>query len=173
MAWPGITVGAFVILFAVYAFLAGVMDFTRAFNSDRAGPVIGWVLLALLSIAAGVGALVWPGLTAFVLTIWVAGWALVTGVTEVVMVFQRGESGGERIMWALSGLVSIALAVVLFVRPDIGALSMASVFGLFSLVYGVSAIVVSLRVRKIGQSQGSQHVESACRRQHIRAAGAT
>src|SRR5215475_9867948 len=77
VAWPNITVGAFVILFAVYAFLG--TDTARAFSSDRAGPVIGYLLLALLSVAAGVAALVWPGITALVLTIWVAAWALVTG----------------------------------------------------------------------------------------------
>jgi uncharacterized membrane protein HdeD (DUF308 family) len=46
-----------------------------------------------------------------------------------------------------SGLVSIALGVVLFIRPDIGAASLATVFGLFSVVYGVSAVVLSFQAR--------------------------
>ncbi|MDX6517120.1 MAG: hypothetical protein QOH73_2786, partial [Gaiellaceae bacterium] len=33
VAWPGITVGAFVILFAVYAFLSAGMQAMRAFRS--------------------------------------------------------------------------------------------------------------------------------------------
>src|SRR3954466_4216982 len=61
VVWPGITVGAFVVLFAVFAFIAAFSDAARAFASDRAGPVVGWLLLALLSLAAGVVALVWPG----------------------------------------------------------------------------------------------------------------
>jgi len=48
---PDITVGAFVILFAVYAFLAAIAGAARAFASDRAGPVAGYLLPALLSIA--------------------------------------------------------------------------------------------------------------------------
>jgi uncharacterized membrane protein HdeD (DUF308 family) len=52
-------------------------------------------------------------------------------------------------MWALSGLVSIALGVVLFIRPDIGAFSLATVFGLFSIVYGVSALVLSFQARDV------------------------
>lgn len=67
--WPDITVGAFVILFAVYAFLSAIMDGSRAFSSDRAGPVIGWLLLALLSVVAGIVALAWPDITALALTI--------------------------------------------------------------------------------------------------------
>jgi uncharacterized membrane protein HdeD (DUF308 family) len=148
VAWPDITVGAIVILFAVYAFIAAVTDTMRAFSSDRAGPVAGYLLLALLSVAAGVIALVWPGITALVLTVWVAAWALITGVVEVALTFRQGATAGERAMWILSGLVSIALGVVLFVRPDVGALSLASVFGLFAIVYGVSAVVLSMQARR-------------------------
>ena len=148
VAWPGITVGAFVVLFAVFAFIAAFSDAARAFASDRAGPVVGWLLLALLSLAAGVVALVWPGPTALVLTIWIAIWAFVTGVVEVVMAFGQGETAGERAMWALGGLISVALGIVLFIRPDIGAVSLATVFGLFSIVYGISALVLSSRARE-------------------------
>jgi uncharacterized membrane protein HdeD (DUF308 family) len=149
VAWPNITVGAFVILFAVYAFGAAAGDAVRAFASDRAGPVAGWLLLALLSLAAGVVALVWPSITALVLTVWVAAWALVTGFTEVGMAFARGEGAGQRAMWALGGLISIALAIVLFIRPDIGAVSLATVFGLFSISYGVTAVVLAAQTRGV------------------------
>jgi uncharacterized membrane protein HdeD (DUF308 family) len=151
VAWPGITVGAFVIVFAVYAFLAAGTELVRAFSSDRAGPVAGFLLLALLSVAAGVVALVWPDITAYALTIWVAAWAFVTGIVEVVLAFQRGEAAGERVLWALNGLVSIALGLVLAIRPDIGALTLATVFGLFSIVYGVSALVLAAQARRIGK----------------------
>ena len=143
VAWPNITVGAFVVLFAVFAFTAAFSDAARAFASDRAGPVVGWLLLGLLSLAAGVVALAWPGATALVLTIWIAAWAFVTGVFEVTMAFRQSETAGERAMWALGGLISIALAIVLAFRPDIGAVSLATVFGLFSIVYGISALVLS------------------------------
>jgi uncharacterized membrane protein HdeD (DUF308 family) len=149
VAWPSITVGAFVILFAVYAFIAAGMEALRAFSSDRAGPVFGYLLLGLLSLAAGILALTWPGITALVLVISVAAWAGVTGVVEVAMAFRQGATGGERAMWALTGLVSTALAVVLFIRPDIGAVSMATVFGLFSIFYGLSALVLSVQARKL------------------------
>jgi uncharacterized membrane protein HdeD (DUF308 family) len=150
VAWPSVTVGAFVILFAVYAFIAAAAYAVRAFSSDRAGPVAGFLLLAVLSAVGGVVALAWPDITALALTIWVAAWALVTGIIEVAMAFRQGETGGERAFWALGGLVSIALAAVLFIRPDVGAVSLATVFGLFSIVSGVSALVTSYQIRKIG-----------------------
>src|SRR6266540_7101148 len=53
----------------------GGANAAQAFRSDLAGPVAGYLLLALLSVAAGVVALLGPRITAFVLTIWVAVWA--------------------------------------------------------------------------------------------------
>jgi uncharacterized membrane protein HdeD (DUF308 family) len=147
--WPDITVGAFVILFSVYAFIAAVMDATRAFGSDRAGSVVGHLLLSVLSLAAGVIALIWPGPTAVVLTLIVGWWALFTGLVEVVMVFSSGRRAGERAWLTLSGLLSIAFAAALFIRPDLGALSLATVFGLYSIFYGVSTIVVAREGRQL------------------------
>ncbi|MBK3562203.1 HdeD family acid-resistance protein [Streptomyces sp. MBT62] len=148
LVWPGITVGTFVYLFAFYAFFAAANDAVRAFSGNRAGPVFGWLLLALLSAVSGAAAILWPGITALALTLWVGAWALVTGAVEIGMATQEGESAGERAMFMLTGLVSVALAFALFVRPDVGAVSLATVFGLFSLMYGTSGIVLSLHLRQ-------------------------
>jgi uncharacterized membrane protein HdeD (DUF308 family) len=148
VAWPNVTVGAFVILFAVYAFIAAAMDAVLAFSNSRAGPVAGHLLLAVLSAAAGILALAWPNITALILVISIAAWAAVTGVIEVAMAFRGHETASERAMWAITGLVSVALGAVLFIRPDIGAVSLASVFGLFSIFYGVSALILSFQARQ-------------------------
>src|ERR1700758_1902343 len=60
LAWPGVTVLALVILFAVDAFIAAGLEATRAFGSAHAGPVAGHLLLGLADLAAGVIALTWP-----------------------------------------------------------------------------------------------------------------
>lgn len=115
----------------------------------RTGPVLGYLLLAALSVVAGVVALAWPGITALVLVVWIGAWATVTGIVEVVLAFRRDAIAGERALWAITGLISIALGVVFFVRPDIGALAAATVFGLFSIVYGVSALILSSRAHRL------------------------
>jgi Short repeat of unknown function (DUF308) len=58
-----------------------------------------------------------------------------------------GRAGG-RARPVLTGLVSIALGVVLGIRPDLGAVSLATVFGLFSIVSGVNALVLSVQTRR-------------------------
>ena len=133
LAWPGVTILALVILFAVYAFSDAILQGSRAFGSDRAGPVAGHLLLALIDIAAGVIAIVWPGPTALVLVYVVAAWAIVGGVAEFAFAFAAGETAGTRALFLLGGLVSIAFGVVLFARPGVGVVTLALLFGLFAL----------------------------------------
>jgi uncharacterized membrane protein HdeD (DUF308 family) len=150
IAWPGVTILALVILFAVYAFIDAGLQGARAFGSGSAGPVFGHLLLGLIDLAAGVFALAWPAPTAFVLVIVVAAWALVGGFTEIFAGFQSGEAAGTRAMFILAGLVSVAFGVLLFARPGVGAVTLALLFGLFTLVYGFSQITAGVQLRHVG-----------------------
>ena len=152
IVWPSVTVLALVYLFAIYAFIDAGLQAMRAFSSRTAGPVFGHLLLALVDLAAGVIALVWPGPTAYVLVLIVGIWAFVGGVFEIFAAFQAGETAGTRALFILSGAVSILFGVVLFAHPDVGALTLALLFGLFSLVYGVSQIAMGVELRKTGKT---------------------
>ena len=150
IAWPGVTILALVILFAIYAFMAAGLQAARAFSSRTAGPVFGHLLLGLIDLAAGVIALVWPSPTAFVLVIVVAAWALVGGLAEIFAGFGSGETAGTRAMFILAGLVSLAFGVLLFARPGAGVLTLALLFGLYALIYGISQITAGLQLRQLG-----------------------
>src|SRR6266480_7485795 len=158
IAWPGVTILALVILFAVYAFIAAGLQAMRAFSSRSAGPVFGHLLLALVDLAAGVIALVWPKPTALVLVIVVAAWALVGGFFEIFAGFQSGETAGTRALFILGGLVSVAFGVVLFARPGMGAITLALLFGLFNLIYGAWTFVQGIELRQTGKTlQSAAH----------------
>src|SRR6266496_5556796 len=101
LAWPGVTILALVILFAIYAFIGAGLQAMRAFSSATAGPVFGHLLLGLVDIAAGVVALVWPGPTALVLVLIVAIWAVVAGFFEIFAAFAGGETAGTRALFFL------------------------------------------------------------------------
>jgi uncharacterized membrane protein HdeD (DUF308 family) len=147
LAWPGVTVLALVFMFAVYAFIAAGVQASIAFNRRTAKPVIGHLLLGLVDVGAGVLALAWPAATALVLVLLVASWALVTGAIELAAGFRTGEAAGARAMYILGGLVSAAFALVLFARPGIGALTLALLFGLYSLIVGGTMLVHGIELR--------------------------
>ena len=147
LAWPGVTVLALVILFAVYAFIASGLEAMRAFSSAGARPVVGHLLLGLADLAAGVVALAWPGPTALVLVLIVGVWAVIAGLVEIAAAFQAGEPAGTRAMFILGGVVSVAFGVVLCGRPAIGAVTLALLFGLFNLIYGIWMLVQGIELR--------------------------
>jgi uncharacterized membrane protein HdeD (DUF308 family) len=148
IAWPGVTILALVILFAVYAFASAGLQTMRAFSSTAAGPVLGHLLLAVIDVAAGVLAIAWPGPTLLVLVLIVAVWAFVIGFGEIFAAFRAGESAGTRALLILTGLVSIVFGVVTSSRPGVGAVTLALLFGLFSMVYGVSQITLGTQLRR-------------------------
>lgn len=152
LAWPGVTVLALVILFAVYAFTDATLQIMRAFSTPGAGPVIGHLLLGVIDVAAGVVALAWPGPTALVLVVVVGVWAFIGGIFEILAAFGPREAASTRTLFVLGGLVSVAFGVVLFARPGVGAVTLALLFGLFTLIYGVSQIVMGAELRRMGKS---------------------
>jgi len=152
LAWPGVTVLALVILFAIWAFADSVLQFMRMAGSTGAGPIIGHLLLALIDVAAGIVALAWPAPTALVLVLVVAIWAFVGGFFEIFGAFQSGETAGTRVLFVLGGLVSILFGVVLFARPGVGAVTLALLFGLFALIYGVWGIAAGIEMRHTGKT---------------------
>ena len=161
IAWPGVTIAALIILFAIYAFIAAGLQAMRAFSSRTAGPVFGHLLLSLIDLAAGVVALAWPGPTALVLVLLVGIWAFVAGFAEIFAAFGSGETAGTRAMYIVTGLISIAFGVVLTARPGIGAVTLALLFGLFSMIYGVSEIVAGVQMRQTGKTLHSVLQEAA------------
>ena len=162
-AWPGVTVLALVLLFAVYAFIDAGLEAMRAFSSRTAGPVFGHLLLGLVDLAAGVIALVWPGPTALVLVLIVGIWAVIGGLVELFAAFQSGEAAGTRALFILGALVSIAFGVVLFARPGVGAVTLALLFGLFSLFYGISRITLGVQLHQLHKQHKDALPPSAVR----------
>src|SRR6266496_407355 len=110
------------------------------------------ILLGTLSVIVGIIAMAWPGPTTLALVWVVAIWALVIGAVEIAAAFAAGESAGTRAMFAVTGLLSIAFGVVLSARPDIGAVTLALLFGLYSMIYGVTEIVLGVQMRQTGRT---------------------
>jgi uncharacterized membrane protein HdeD (DUF308 family) len=151
VVWPGVTILALVLLFAVYAFTDALLEGARAFGSQRVLPVLGHLVLALTDVAAGLIAVAWPAPTVLVLTLIVGIWAIAAGVFEIIAAFLRGESAGTRALFIVTGLLSIAFGAIVVDRPAAGVLTIALLFGLFSVASGVTAIMHGDQLRRAGK----------------------
>jgi uncharacterized membrane protein HdeD (DUF308 family) len=85
-----------------------------------------------------------------VLVFVLAAWAVVGGIVEFAAGFSAGETAGTRALFLIGGLVSVAFGVVLFARPGVGALTLALLFGLFALIYGISQVSAGIQLRQGG-----------------------
>jgi uncharacterized membrane protein HdeD (DUF308 family) len=155
LAWPGVTVLGLVVLFAVTALIAAAVQAFLAFSSAGGRPVAGHLLLGLADLAAGVIALAWPQATALVLVLIVGCWAVFAGVFGIVVAVRSDELARSRPLFILGGLSTVAFGVSLFARPGMGAVTLALLFGLFSLTTGAGLIMQGIGLRQNRKTQPS------------------
>lgn len=163
LAWPGITLLTLIALFAVYALASGFIAAAGAVRHRRSEDD-WWValLLGLVSIGAGIVAVLQPALTALVLVLVMGANALVTGVLDIVAAIRlRRELTGEWLL-ALSGLASIVFGAVVFMYPGAGALALVWLISLYACVTGVLLLAQALRMRRL--ATGVAPVRAAERR---------
>ena len=154
LVWPGITILTVVIVFAVAAFIAAGLQAVLAVNSTTGGRVAAHLLLGLADLTAGVIALAWPGPTVLVLVLIVACWALFAGLLGVIVSVRADELAGWRTGFIMGGVGTVAFGVSLLARPTMGVVTLASLFGLTSLINGASLIRQGI---KLGQKRKTPH----------------
>jgi uncharacterized membrane protein HdeD (DUF308 family) len=153
---PGISLAALVLVFGAYAFADGVLAIISAIRRERPGER-WWLLLleGIAGIAAGVVTLLWPGITALVLLYVIAAWALVTGVLEIAVAIRLRKAIKGEWLLILSGILSVALGVMLVLWPGPGALALVIWIGAYAFVFGALLLALGLRLRSLRPSTGT------------------
>ena len=148
-AWPGITLAALVIVWGAYALADGVLSLVAAYRvRDQGNPFWSLLIVGLLGIAAGIVTFIWPGMTALLLLMFIAAWAVVMGVFQVVAAIRlRKEIRGEWLL-GLSGVLSIIFGIVMFAQPGAGALAVIWAIGGFAIVFGVLLIWLGFKLKQ-------------------------
>ncbi|MCU1617003.1 MAG: putative rane protein [Frankiales bacterium] len=116
----------------------------------------------LLALAFGVLALVWPGVTVLALALLFAVYAVVDGIGMVAGGLGAGRDRARRWSYVLAGVLGIVAGVLaalwpgvtalvlVLARPDVGALALATVLGIYALVVGVSLLAAAWQLRRAG-----------------------
>jgi uncharacterized membrane protein HdeD (DUF308 family) len=152
LVWPGITLIVLVALFGIYVIIEGVLSIVAAISNRWVRS--WWVLLleGLAGIVIGGIAFIWPGLTAVVLLVFIAIWAIFTGLLEIGAAVQlRKEIQGEWIL-ALTGVLSILIGLILLINPGAGALAVVWLIGIYALLFGGLLTFLGLKFRKLPTS---------------------
>jgi len=148
--FPGMALLSLVYIFGFYALLDGAFSLVAAFRRNRPEQTPWWALVisGVLSIIAGCMAFLIPGITALALLYLIGGWAVATGIMQIVAAVRlRKQITGEWVL-ALAGVLSIVFGALLFLFPGVGALAVIFWIGAYAVVFGITLIALGVRLRK-------------------------
>ncbi len=149
VAWPEITVLALALLWGIYVLADGIsaaMIGVAGTGQERALH-LG---IGALGVLTGVLALVWPGITAMVLLVVIAVWAIIAGIMQIAAAVRLRRVIQREWFLAVSGVVSLVLGLLLIVQPAEGAIALVIAIATFVIAWGVVLIVLGFRLRALG-----------------------
>jgi uncharacterized membrane protein HdeD (DUF308 family) len=140
---------------AAVAALVGVAFLFGGFTQLAvASQVQSWrwlfILSGILGVAAGIGTFVWPDITLYIVSILVAWYLIVFGITHLV-----DALGGPRVgyWWTglLLGVAELALGVWALRSWERSLLTMMTLVGVWAIVFGVNEIFAAFTLREVGK----------------------
>ncbi len=147
---PPITLIVLVVLFGAYALISGLMNTIMSIKDRKENSDWWlWLLLGLVSIAAGVLTFVYPGITAISLFYVIVAWAIASGILEIILAIQFRKVIENEWLLILAGILSVVFGVLCILQPVAGALSVLWLIGIYAIAYGVLLVVLSFRLRDV------------------------
>ena len=147
------TVWAIAVFFGIAFIVGGVMEFAVA----AVAPGWKWlyILIGVVSIGAGLIALIWPGETFLVLSA-IVGWLLLFyGIIDIVFAFSTRNLEGLWWMQLISGIIMVLLGFWAISPDDAtvstyrGSVLLVVWIGIAALFRGISDIIVGFRLRSV------------------------
>jgi uncharacterized membrane protein HdeD (DUF308 family) len=147
--WPLLSLEVLVLLFGAFALVDGVLALVAAFRVTRER----WALLleGVVSLVAGLFALVLPGAATVAFLFLIAAWSIVTGVFEIVQAIRVRERIDNEWWLILAGVASVLFGVLIYVWPAAGALAVAWIVGVYALLFGLLLLALAWRLRNVRQ----------------------
>ena len=144
LVWPGISLFSLVIVFGAFALARGVIGLAAAISSPVAAGR-GWLALSSLAgIAVGVLVFLRTDMSALALLYVIGAYAIAFGIITVGGSFWLPLDGGDRLLLALTGFLSILFGIVMFSKPGAGALAVLALIAAYALILGFTELTVAI-----------------------------
>ena len=136
LAWPSITLKAFLIMLGIYLLAVGA---TMLIGSliNRTGHWVVSSLVGLVSAYAGLYVFSHPQASALAVLSLIAIWALVVGVLQIV----AGFEGKNNWLQVFAGVVYAFFGMYIFANPKGGAIALVWLIGLSVVVSGIALVI--------------------------------
>jgi uncharacterized membrane protein HdeD (DUF308 family) len=90
----------------------------------------------------------WPGITLAAVVVIFAAYAIVDGITNLVLGFSRAGAQG-RWMHVLQGVAGVAAGVLTFYWPQITALVLVLFIGAWAIITGILELAAAIQLRRV------------------------
>jgi uncharacterized membrane protein HdeD (DUF308 family) len=107
------------------------------------------VISGLLSIAAGVAIIVWPGPGIVAVAVFLGAWLIVTGTLAISGAFAARRVLPDWWLLLIVGLLEIPLGVLALANPGATLAALITVAGIWAVAIGVMRIVLAFQVRRL------------------------
>lgn len=107
------------------------------------------LLTGLLSIAAGIAIIAWPGPSLTVLGIFLGCWLIVIGTITISGAFAARRVLPDWWMLLLLGLAEVPLGVLALAAPGATLAALVTVAGIWAVVIGTMRVVLAFEVRRL------------------------
>ncbi|HXY92791.1 MAG TPA: DUF308 domain-containing protein [Acidimicrobiia bacterium] len=142
-----VSISVCVILIAVAFWLGAMTLFALAMVTSGGWRVLT-IVAGILAIAAGVAAIVWPGPTIVVISIFVAWYLLIRGIFDVAISLSHTHVHGWWMM-LIAGIIGIGLGAWAVGNPDRSVLLLVSIIGIWSIFKGAADLVAAFSYRSM------------------------
>jgi uncharacterized membrane protein HdeD (DUF308 family) len=144
---PIATILALVLLFSAYMIVDGAFAIYAAIRAARQRESWGFLAFqGIASVAAGLVAFVWPGITVLAFVLLIAAWSIVSGC---LMLAAASQTENGRWWLALAGAAALLYGILMIVAPLAGAVVLTWWLGAFALVFGIALIVLAFRLDRL------------------------
>jgi uncharacterized membrane protein HdeD (DUF308 family) len=148
---PGPTLSALILVFAVYAFIDGIIAVVAGFAAPS-GPRWWLVVGGALGIVLGAYTLFNPQITAVAFVIVIGAFSIVRGVAEVATAISLRKVIESEWLYIISGIVAIAFGAFLLVAPPAtGVLTVLWLIAYYALFAGAMYVAIGLRLRGVNK----------------------
>jgi len=146
---PHVTLAVLVLTIAAYALFDGILAVIVGIGSLRGGKRHRWgfVFEGAVGIAFALAVVLYPQATAFVLLYFVALWAMVSGMLELILGWQSRMRPGLGVRLSVAGGISIVLGAVIYAEPMVGAVAFARLMAAYGIAFGAALLSTAIHVR--------------------------
>jgi uncharacterized membrane protein HdeD (DUF308 family) len=153
VAWPLFTLEALLLGFGLYAIVDGAVAlYAGLWRHEHGYPFWPFAVEGALGMLFGGAVVAFPDVMAFALWYLIAGWALGTGVFELVAAVRLRRVCEGELLLVGAGCASVLFGALMIAWPRTAMITLAWLVGVYAGIFGALLLALAIRLRHLGPS---------------------